>query len=125
MAITLGHVARTGRECQVMSPMLLGGTTWSYYQLMTTVVVMKANGTLIRRKRAELGHGMNRFATLIGITGAALSRIETGKRNPRPENLKKIADALGCRITDIAEHGADMQEPRPGGTPGGANGSTT
>lgn len=65
---------------------------------------MEANGTQIRRKRAELGHGVNRFAALIGLSGAALSRIENGHRNPRPENLKKIADALGCPITEIASH---------------------
>lgn len=62
---------------------------------------MKANGILIRRKRAELGHGLNRFAALIGLDSSTLSRIETGQRNPRPETLKKITDGLGCRITDI------------------------
>lgn len=67
---------------------------------------MKADGLLIRRKRAEQGHGMNRFAALVGLDGSTLSRIETGQRNPRPENLKKIADALGCPITEIASHDA-------------------
>ncbi|MYS34892.1 XRE family transcriptional regulator of biofilm formation [Streptomyces sp. KhCrAH-43] len=62
---------------------------------------MKTNGLLIRRKRVELGHGVNRFAALAGISGPALSRIETGKRQPRPETLKKITDALGCQIADV------------------------
>ncbi|MER6331829.1 helix-turn-helix transcriptional regulator [Streptomyces sp. NPDC001034] len=62
---------------------------------------MKTNGSLIRRRRIELGHGMNRFAVLAGISGAALSRIENGQRQPRPETLKKITDALGCLITEV------------------------
>ncbi|MFC4034578.1 helix-turn-helix domain-containing protein [Streptomyces polygonati] len=63
---------------------------------------MKTNGPLIRRRRVALGHGMNRFAEIAGISGPALSRIENGQRNPRPETLKKITDALGCQITDVA-----------------------
>ncbi|MDF6043215.1 helix-turn-helix transcriptional regulator [Streptomyces sp. JH14] len=63
---------------------------------------MKTNGLLIRRRRIALGHGMNRFAAIAGISGPALSRIETGQRRPRPETLKKITDALGCQIADVA-----------------------
>ncbi|QFZ75068.1 helix-turn-helix domain-containing protein [Streptomyces fagopyri] len=62
---------------------------------------MKTNGLLIRRRRIELGHGMNRFAALAGISGAALSRIENGQRQPRPETLKKITDALGCPLREV------------------------
>lgn len=71
-----------------------------------TVCRVKTNGGMIRRRRIELGHGMNRFAALAGISGAALSRIENGQRQPRPETLKKITDALGCQINEvIAEEG--------------------
>lgn len=63
---------------------------------------MQTNGPLIRSKRVELGHGVNRFAAIAGISGPALSRIENGQRSPRPETLKKITDALGCRIADVA-----------------------
>lgn len=66
---------------------------------------MKTNGLLIRRRRVELGHGMNRFAALAGISGAALSRIENGQRQPRPETLKKITDALGCQIYEVVAEG--------------------
>ncbi|WP_145499218.1 helix-turn-helix transcriptional regulator [Streptomyces sp. CFMR 7] len=62
---------------------------------------MKTNGLLIRRRRVELGHGMNRFAAIAGISGPALSRIENGQRQPRPETLKKITDALGCKPSDV------------------------
>lgn len=62
---------------------------------------MRTDGSLIRRKRIGLGHGLNRFAALAGISGAALSRIENGQRHPRPETLKKITDALGCQIDEV------------------------
>jgi transcriptional regulator with XRE-family HTH domain len=62
---------------------------------------MRTDGRLIRRKRIGLGHGLNRFAALAGISGPALSRIENGQRDPRPETLKKIADALGCEIHEV------------------------
>jgi transcriptional regulator with XRE-family HTH domain len=62
---------------------------------------MRTDGRLIRRKRIGLGHGLNRFAALAGISGAALSRIENGQRDPRPETLKKITDALGCQIDEF------------------------
>ncbi|MBD9734896.1 helix-turn-helix transcriptional regulator [Streptomyces sp. H28] len=62
---------------------------------------MNTDGRLIRRKRIGLGHGVNRFAALAGISGAALSRIENGLRSPRPETLKKITDALGCQIYEV------------------------
>ncbi|MDX2552785.1 helix-turn-helix domain-containing protein [Streptomyces stelliscabiei] len=62
---------------------------------------MKTDGPLIRRKRIGLGHGVNSFAAIAGISGAALSRIENGLRTPRPETLKKITDALGCQISEV------------------------
>jgi transcriptional regulator with XRE-family HTH domain len=72
---------------------------------------VKTNGRLIRRRRVELGHGMNRFAALAGISSAALSRIENDQRQPRPETLKKITDALGCQIYEvIAEENGTARE---------------
>ncbi|MFJ5728763.1 helix-turn-helix domain-containing protein [Streptomyces paradoxus] len=72
---------------------------------------MRTDGRLIRRRRIRLGHGLNRFAALAGISGPALSRIENGQRDPRPETLKKIADALGCQIDEVMadETGAGPQ----------------
>jgi transcriptional regulator with XRE-family HTH domain len=80
---------------------------------------MKTDGRLIRRKRIRLGHGLNRFAALAGISGAALSRIENGQRAPRPETLKKITDALGCQMTEvIAEEDGASPEYQPGESAG-------
>lgn len=65
---------------------------------------VRVDGDAIRHRRIELGHGMNRFAEAAEISPAALSRIETGRRNPLPETLKKITDALGCEVADVLRH---------------------
>lgn len=78
---------------------------------------MKTDGRLIRRKRIGLGHGVNRFAAIAGVSSAALSRIENGLRSPRPETLKKITDALGCQIHEVTTEedsdGARSSHPAP------------
>ena len=76
---------------------------------------MKTDGRLIRRKRIGLGHGVNRFAAIAGISSAALSRIENGLRAPRPETLKKITDALGCPMFEVVaeENGDGAGGPAP------------
>lgn len=72
---------------------------------------MQPIGTAIRRKREELGYGLTRFASVVGISRSYLSRIETGTRaQPSPEVLSRIADGLGLQVTDIATH----DEPKRG-----------
>lgn len=67
---------------------------------------MQPQGSLIRRKREELGYGLTRFANHVAVSASYLSRIETGKcKNPSPEVLKRIADGLMAKVNDIADHG--------------------
>ena len=35
------------------------------------------------------------------LSEAAISRYRSGKRNPRPTELRKIAQALGVRVSDL------------------------
>jgi transcriptional regulator with XRE-family HTH domain len=65
---------------------------------------MQADGKLIRRMREERGFSLRPFAEKSGTHFTNLSRIENGTRHPRPQTLKRIADALGVPITDIATH---------------------
>jgi transcriptional regulator with XRE-family HTH domain len=51
-------------------------------------------GHRIRETRAAQGLSLEQLARLTGISGPALSLIETGKRDPRLTTLKRIADAL-------------------------------
>jgi DNA-binding Xre family transcriptional regulator len=99
---------------------VFGVNAWHQRHMRSSVCGVKTNGLSIRRRRVELGHGMNRFAALAGISGAALSRIENGQRQPRPETLKKITDALGCQMFEvIAEEDAAALEVQSGATAAG------
>ena len=67
--------------------------------------LVQPDGVAIRRRREELGYGLNRFADHIGISAPYLSRLERQTRtNPSPEILKRIAEGLGSQVTDIADH---------------------
>lgn len=65
-------------------------------------------GRRIRNAREERGLNLNELARLSGISGPALSLIETGKRDLRVTSLCRIADAL--RIAP-----GDLLEDRPAG----------
>lgn len=43
------------------------------------------------------------LADTIGITRANMSNIVNGKTNPKMETLKKIAEALGVKLSDLFE----------------------
>lgn len=48
----------------------------------------------LRARRQMLGLTTHEVAAAAGITHGGLSKIELGMRNPRPETLKAIAEAL-------------------------------
>jgi transcriptional regulator with XRE-family HTH domain len=54
-----------------------------------------ALGLEMRRLREASGLGVRQFANQLGFSHAALSRWETGARNPRPEDVARICTALG------------------------------
>ncbi|MFB6512886.1 helix-turn-helix domain-containing protein [Streptomyces virginiae] len=71
---------------------------------------MQPDGQKIRRQREEQGHGLRKFAEAAQIDHSYLSRIERGQRNPQPEVMKRIASALGVRITDIKRDGTEPND---------------
>ncbi|MER7813864.1 helix-turn-helix transcriptional regulator [Streptomyces sp. NPDC096153] len=66
-----------------------------------TVVHVQADGPKIRRQREQHGYGLRRFAKAAAISHPYLSRIERGHKNPQPEVMARIADVLGCQISDL------------------------
>jgi transcriptional regulator with XRE-family HTH domain len=58
-------------------------------------------GREIRRLREEKGWTQAKLAVDAGIGVAAVSLIETGKRNPSATTLAKIAEALGVGVADL------------------------
>lgn len=76
----------------------------------------KANGLAIKAIREAYGYPGGVFATRCGISHAYLSNIESGRRFPPPEVLKRIADELGQPIAAISyttfkcEHAHDEEQ---------------
>ena len=48
------------------------------------------------------GYTLRALAAEIGISSAAVSKIETGKSHPSVATLGKLAAALGCDMEDLA-----------------------
>ena len=51
---------------------------------------------MIKRLRKEQGMTQSQVAELVGVTGAYISHIEAGKRNPAPSMCRRILEALGA-----------------------------
>lgn len=49
----------------------------------------------IREKRRAMGMTMKELGRLVGVSEGAISHYETGRREPDPEMLKRIADVFG------------------------------
>lgn len=60
-------------------------------------------GNNIRNIRKEKGMTLQQIADIIGCSPQLISQYESGKRQPKLETKKKIADALGCEVSDIDE----------------------
>jgi transcriptional regulator with XRE-family HTH domain len=58
-------------------------------------------GAKIKARRLGARMTLKRLAERVGCTGAYLSQIEHGKVSPSIASLKRIADALGAKITDF------------------------
>lgn len=58
-----------------------------------------AIGDNIRAARKIQGLTQKELATRLGISPAGIAQWENGLRNPKHENVKKIADALGVNVT--------------------------
>lgn len=61
-------------------------------------------GEELKRLRLARGYGLRELAKRAGVTPAMLSEIENDKRDPQVSTVKKIADALGARVTLAAKN---------------------
>ena len=52
-------------------------------------------------KRKEAGMTICELAEKVGLNYNTISQYENGSHKPRTDNIKKIADALGCELKDI------------------------
>jgi HTH-type transcriptional regulator, competence development regulator len=67
-------------------------------------------GRRIRETRSAQGLSLEQLARRTGISGPALSLIETGKRDPRLTTLKRIADVLRIPLATLIAGGCGTAE---------------
>lgn len=58
-------------------------------------------GNKIRAARLSAGLTQKELSDLVGITYQVLQRYEYGTFNPPAQTLKKLADALNCKMEDL------------------------
>ena len=58
-------------------------------------------GEMIKAQRLEKGLSIRKVSDLTGISAAALSRWESGKRVPSIESFNKVMTALGAELLVI------------------------
>jgi transcriptional regulator with XRE-family HTH domain len=55
-------------------------------------------GEMIKQQRLDKGLSIRKVSDLTGISSAALSRWESGKRIPSVESFNKVMTALGAEL---------------------------
>ena len=88
---------------------------------------MNVSAEKIKKRRQEQGLTQVQISKLLGITQSTYAQYENGKRNPKIETVRRIADALDIPWTDLcddvdqyteldatAEYFARMEECRHG-----------
>lgn len=56
----------------------------------------------MRIARARSGLSYRQLAPLVGVSATTLFSYETGRARPRPPKLRALAEALGCKTSDLA-----------------------
>ena len=67
---------------------------------------------MLRKIRKEKGLTMKQLGAIVGVTEAAISQYETGKREADFETLLKISEALDCTVDYLL--GREIQKEKPG-----------
>ena len=60
-------------------------------------------GEMIKTQRLERGLSIRKVSDLTGISSAALSRWESGKRAPSIESFNKVMTALGAELLVVGK----------------------
>ncbi len=70
-----------------------------------------------RLKKVRLKENMTQqeLAAATGLTQGTLSRLENGRRRPRPKTLRRLAEALGVEPEELDPELAVAYRPRPAG----------
>ena len=66
-------------------------------------MITKDLGKRIRELRQQTGLSQEKFALKIGMDRTYFASVETGKRNIAILNIKKIADGLSMKLSELFE----------------------
>lgn len=58
-------------------------------------------GEKIREARLAAGLTQKQLGDMVGIADSAIRKYESGKIRPKISTVRKIADAIGCNVTDL------------------------
>lgn len=81
-------------------------------------------GDIIRNLREQKGWGQKELAAAAHVSLISVSRLESNAVETKPETVRKVALALGVRVSEIQaaleqlEHLQETQRPLPTGTAG-------
>lgn len=59
------------------------------------------NKSTIARRRIAAGMTQAQLGALVGVQGTYIGAWERGERKPKLDALIRIAEALGCEVTDL------------------------
>jgi XRE family transcriptional regulator, fatty acid utilization regulator len=57
--------------------------------------------TRLKRRRLEKGWTLDQLAEESGLSATTLGFLERGVRQPRPSNITRLAEALGCQPGEL------------------------
>ncbi len=58
-------------------------------------------GQVIRERRSEAGFSQESFAFKVGIHRTYIGAVERGERNVSLQNMMRIAEALGVKVSEL------------------------
>ena len=69
-------------------------------------------GVAIRRQRAAMRLTVGQLAKRVGVSRNTITNYESGKTEPSASDLVRLAEALGCQVTDFLGVGKIAPPPR-------------
>lgn len=73
-----------------------------------------ALGQVVRERRAEAGFSQESFAFKVGIHRTYVGAVERGERNLSLQNMLRIAEALGVRVSELLAEAESRARPKRG-----------